>query len=669
MAVTRNAFCVLFFLFSLSSSAAAFHTATAGVPWTYSGSYGLPEDSSATFFKLEENWGAFPASQYRENELPSCYMQPPPGLSTNASYGELTRILWEKISNDMWKHSQQAQATFVDYWESYSAILIGFLRASIGAILWLFVWLWTRALLVGLRAIWFLVTGYAPQTLCLVALGITTCFVIKAIIWLFGAWVPYLASLFAWSTRTCLKLFKRSSFTEEQMSAGFKSYNIPQIPPKKSVVVITHPDSTHKGYGTCVKLENGSVAIVTAYHCVDESKAAGAIIQSYNLPSRPAVKAKDLEVIWQDKTADLIFLAVPAAVQSALALKGVSMITADTLAKGPVGIYSLSEDGVWTLSNGQILESADPWRVPVLSNTGPGHSGAAYFACDKVAGIHVGFFSEDSSNRMVPIPPIPGMTKNRLVFETTAPTGRVFTATHVENIVKRVDELLHKFKPKSGVLWADLVEEDEDDERFVEEAFYDAKPSVRRPRKPRNRRQTRLVTESTPSGNGRAELSAVPTAPAKAAERPAKTTTAAPSAKPTEADHTAQTKVSSAPPPAIESELSALSQLKAEMQALMKQMSQPQHHAWRYQKPKGGKRKQHNTKGTSNPSTNGRLAMTAASTSRASSSADVSPAITTPLPKRSLPGVHASPRLYPAWLPKSPASAGHASGSLRRPAA
>ena len=61
---------------------------------------------------------------------------------------------------------------------------------------------------------------------------------------------------------------------KEQACEGYTTFSIPQNPPKHSVVEIIHPDGSHSGYATCVKLHNGHNGLLTAYHVVSsEGKA------------------------------------------------------------------------------------------------------------------------------------------------------------------------------------------------------------------------------------------------------------------------------------------------------------------------------------------------------------------------------------------------------------
>jgi len=171
------------------------------------------------------------------------------------------------------------------------------------------------------------------------------------------------------------------------------------------------------------------------------------------------ISLKEFRPYYISKERDTAMLRGPPNWEGLLATKGVEVVPITQLAKSKCTLYSY--EGKWIATNGELVGTTGKF-VNTLCNTSPGDSGTPLFSGKRVLGVHVGGAKEGNYNCMAPIPSIAGLTTPNYVFETTAPTGRIFTNSEVVEFMAPIKKAFNKIEkdwtPISGVYWADVVE-------------------------------------------------------------------------------------------------------------------------------------------------------------------------------------------------------------------
>lgn len=340
---------------------------------------------------------------------------------TSHSYTGLMGAILAKIYSDVQKPFSPLWKISLERLESFTKSGIELSHTLIESFLWSVVTIWLAAYSMIAKLGWLLITNFTLPVLALAILCLLTAVIYRALIWL-SSQLPMFLLTFPWAMiRLVTKLrFRRSKVIKEQACEGYTTFSIPQNPPKHSVVEIIHPDGSHSGYATCVKLHNGHNGLLTAYHVVSsEGKAV------HSLRNGAKIRLDAFKPFFENEFLDISLFQGPPSWESALACSSVNMVCVNSLALCEARLFGFERDQ-WKSRNAKIIGSYEK-QVSVLSNTDKGDSGSAYFYGKNVVGVHSGYPTDGGNfNLMAPIPNIPGLTSNKLVFETTAPQGRVF---------------------------------------------------------------------------------------------------------------------------------------------------------------------------------------------------------------------------------------------------
>nr|AEG20965.1 multifunctional protein [Sugarcane yellow leaf virus] len=255
---------------------------------------------------------------------------------------------------------------------------------------------------------------------------------------------------------------------DEKMVAGFKSFAVPMTPPGHAVLEIVHPDDSHMGYASWVRLKNGGKALLTSVHCINETFKVRSLRNGVKIP------LTEFQVLLPAKNIDLVLLRGPPEWKSILGAKAAHFTPANQLNKGAVSIFV--HDGEWKMHNAKVT-GTDGFYATVLSNTEKGFSGAPYWNGKSIVGVHKGYVYGDDSknyNLMAPIPPVVGLTAPAFVYESPSLQGDVFSDADVSDMADYAEEVYEKalaepkvWKPASGKYWWEMAEEEDD---FVVEA-------------------------------------------------------------------------------------------------------------------------------------------------------------------------------------------------------
>uniref|UniRef100_A0AB39A5G1 P1-P2 fusion protein n=1 Tax=parsley polerovirus TaxID=3238334 RepID=A0AB39A5G1_9VIRU len=298
--------------------------------------------------------------------------------------------------------------------------------------LWILVNIWCAIYFATIKIVWHFLNHFTMPTLALMLLTCVTMLVYRVMSWLYSKFPVFLIT-FPWTVVKFLTT-RRPKEVKEKACEGFVTFSIPQNPPKNSVVEISYQDGSHAGYATCVKLHNGHNGLLTAQHvCVSEDMAV------HSLRNGQKIKLELFKPLFSNAELDLSLYMGPPSWESSLGCSSVDIVCAKRLALSDVRHFRFENE--WRSYNGKVTGSFLR-KATVLSNTKPGDSGSAYFNGKTVVGVHTGFSdSDDNFNLMAPIPDIPGLTTSKLVFETTAPQGKIFD----DDDLKYFEDLLEDY--------------------------------------------------------------------------------------------------------------------------------------------------------------------------------------------------------------------------------
>lgn len=317
------------------------------------------------------------------------------------------------------------------------------LRSLFGQILWLLVSIWTKILVVTFWSAYSVVTGYYLQVASLMSLAIITSWIFKALRWTFGVFPVWACVKIG---KTILRVLTCKRYFNEKAVAGYSSFSVPQVPPKKSALFIRRKDKTHIGYATSVRLFNGINAVITAEHNIEEG------CELYSPRTRAAISVNEFTAVFMSPELDIAILAGPNNWESVLGCGGAHFTTHKRLAKCQAQIYTL-DDERWLAHSASVVGFHNNF-AQVLSNTKPGHSGAGYFHGKTLLGVHKGHAgSEFNFNLMAPIPDIPGITSPQYVVESEPPQGLIFpedVADQITSGVRTAHANLKKFLEAPG---------------------------------------------------------------------------------------------------------------------------------------------------------------------------------------------------------------------------
>nr|UNI77225.1 MAG: P1 protein [Cowpea polerovirus 2] len=483
-----NSFYAVLFFFCLFFCAApvtsGFESRATNLVWS------VP--SNFTLHGLQRDWGFTPPPSpavYKELCLLGCQTWNSPGTGEKPplSYRGIMLDLWELVSRD----AKTFYSAVSDALNSSFKLTADFLTTSAGKIFrslcWFLIFVWYSLLRMIIVTAWHFVTRNFTLALAAAWLFVLSVALVKTARWISGLAPTFLVTVFISIPRWCLrKLFwGRSSrnYEEEKCCEQFLSFTINQDPPKRSQLVLQTEEGKHAGYGTCVRLYNGTNGLLTAYHVASN---ASKVVSTRTGNKVPLSSFKPLMV---STLYDQVLYAGPVEWESILGCKGVNFAPAKSLGASDCNIFHIQENGKWGCSNAKIegqlkhheggLKKALPGQLSVLSHTTKGQSGAGYFNGKTLVAVHVGgsLESEDVNatyNVAVPVLPKAGITAPNYVFETSAPTSGVFDSYAVEELSKAYDKAIEWMNSKRGkgeVLWADL----EDD------VFYEAETSAPKP--------------------------------------------------------------------------------------------------------------------------------------------------------------------------------------------
>nr|WDD62983.1 multifunctional protein [Sugarcane yellow leaf virus]WDD63001.1 multifunctional protein [Sugarcane yellow leaf virus] len=441
--------------------------------------------------------------------------------------------------------------------------------------------------------------------------------------------------------RTVTYIHRRlfASRGDEKMVQGFKSFAVPMSPPGHSVLEIVHPDDSHMGYASCVRLKNGEEALMTSVHCISDSFKVRSFRNGIKIP------LTEFQVLLPANAMDIVLLRGPPEWKSILGAKAAHFTPVNQLNKGAVSFFIFDKE--WMMHNAKVT-GTDGFYATVLSNTEKGYSGAPYWNGKSIVGVHKGHVYGDDSknyNLMSPIPPVKGLTAPNFVYESPSLQGDVFSDADVSDIADYAEEVYEKtlaepkvWKPASGKYWWEMAEEEDD---FVVEA---KSPPPDKPV------ENATAKEQTPAPTVEKAMVADQPTPDQGNEPSGADHLKTPESTPLKQDESTKELLNNIVSQLIQKiDLSSIATRVEEK--LLRQAQNKQQQNGGKKSPR--KRKTSNT--SSKPHTNGKSPPV---TSQGSGNAANSPRYTIPQNRRAHNGESASSQSTQKWRPKSPVSGG-----------
>nr|WMZ16783.1 MAG: P1 protein [Cnidium polerovirus 1] len=407
--------------------------------------------SSEVFYTGVSTPATLPIFTFEEIGLSYTLPPPPPQALTETSYGDLSIILWEKISLDFLRFCSGAWMFLVLCYKAIESFTIEWSFYLTGLILDLVAFIWWKILCALFNGLYKLITNFAMQFLTICILAVVTAIIWKGLRWICGNLPMFLLTFplkIIWKVLWCRPSSPRE-FKNEKAVDGYISIPITMSPPSNSIVEIIYEGSeAHAGYATCVKLHNGYNGLLTSSH-IFTSNGKYAVRSLRESSKGATIGIKDFVVKYQSDHHDITIFTGPPSWESRLGCGAANIMTADRITRGEVCYYTHSF-GKWRRYNAKLTGNYFNLAT-VLSNTEAGDSGSAYWYGKSVLGVHKGctLDERDNFNLMAPIPNIPGLTSSKLVFETSAPQGKIFDDW--AKIQEEYEDLLEEYSGTEAV--------------------------------------------------------------------------------------------------------------------------------------------------------------------------------------------------------------------------
>nr|WBG54127.1 P1 protein [Beet chlorosis virus] len=352
------------------------------------------------------------------------------------SYKELVIHVLQRGYNDTQKYLPQlASMDFGKHWDTISGQFAGL--NILERLMWGLIRLWGYVIwVVSSSTMGFLMNNLSLAIIVasLMALSVLMARAAQLFFKILQLCLPVLAARMVMSTfitmkRVCIE--RPKSYVKECAVRGFTTWAVPMKPPKSSILLISHDDGSHAGYATCVTLhdrQSTTIGLITCSHAPINGSVFSTVTGN-------KIKMESFKTLYDDAETDVKILFGPPNWESVMGCKALKLVTRDSLAKGPATIYTFGDNG-WTSSQASIVGAYDKNKASVLSITDKGHSGAPYISGKNVIGIHSGGDVVDNVNVCSTIPKIVNLTTPRLVFETTAPQGRLFLEKEMDDLLE-----------------------------------------------------------------------------------------------------------------------------------------------------------------------------------------------------------------------------------------
>lgn len=283
-----------------------------------------------------------------------------------------------------------------------------------------------------------------------------------------------------------------SSAREECPVEGSTMSTVSPTAEPKSLVSIQSDDGRVLGCGA--RMAHGSSDVfITASHVLREARSHGKSIFLAKHDRSEVLQRVKLDPTWacefysSNEYVDLIAIQVPAYAWSLLGVKTAPVAKVKS-ARTIVSAFGMSPTGKWMCSSGTALASQKPGALLHSCSTIPGWSGTPLYVGNSIIAIHRASngYGSDTRHRNVATVLHP-ITNQHETVDLSAPLMEI-TEQEIEQYVEDLQDIPilgkgrylttrtqyvrphmseSELKAKSGYLWSEVVDDDEEDESYL----------------------------------------------------------------------------------------------------------------------------------------------------------------------------------------------------------
>ncbi|QTF33728.1 RNA-dependent RNA polymerase [Grapevine enamovirus 1] len=237
---------------------------------------------------------------------------------------------------------------------------------------------------------------------------------------------------------------------KESVMQGVHSLCLPAEPPKGCIAHFDYEDGSHCGFGVCVKLQSGKVAIAVPCHVLKDAKSVWG--------PKGSIDVKDFTPMYLDGAGDMALITGAANWQSLCGFKPRRMLPITQVHTGPHNMFFQNGKGSWFNQPAMIL-GRDGVALRVKYNSDYGFSGLPIFDDrSRVVALHVGadeILPGAFENKAGFLLDFPGVTTSTMSYKPESAYKDSALARYVDDFDYEVTE--KPIKVKVGKIWYGIV--------------------------------------------------------------------------------------------------------------------------------------------------------------------------------------------------------------------
>nr|WKZ08362.1 P1 protein [Grapevine enamovirus 2] len=237
---------------------------------------------------------------------------------------------------------------------------------------------------------------------------------------------------------------------KESVMKGIHSLCLPAEPPKGCIAHFDYDDGSHCGFGVCVKLQSGKVAIAVPCHVLNKAKSVWG--------PKGSIDVKDFTPMYLDGKGDMALITGAANWQSLCGFKPRRMLPITQVHTGPHNMFFQNGEGKW-FNQPAIILGRNGVALRVQYNSDYGFSGLPIFDDrSRVVALHVGadeIVSGAFENKAGFLLDFPGVTTSTMSYRPESAYKDSALARYVDDFDYQVNE--KPIKVKVGKIWYGIV--------------------------------------------------------------------------------------------------------------------------------------------------------------------------------------------------------------------
>ncbi|AOE46789.1 P1 protein [Grapevine enamovirus 1] len=237
---------------------------------------------------------------------------------------------------------------------------------------------------------------------------------------------------------------------KESVMQGVHSLCLPAEPPKGCIAHFDYEDGSHCGFGVCVKLQSGKVAIAVPCHVLKNATSVWG--------PKGAIDVKDFTPLYLDGKGDMALITGAANWQSLCGFKPRRMLPITQVHTGPHNMFFQNGKGSWFNQPAMIL-GRNGVALRVKYNSDYGFSGLPIFDDrSRVVALHVGadeVLPGAYENKAGFLLDFPGVTTSTMSYKPESAYKDSALARYVDDFDYEVTD--KPIKVKVGKIWYGIV--------------------------------------------------------------------------------------------------------------------------------------------------------------------------------------------------------------------